>query len=505
MACPRPTAASRPRPRTSGSTSRPGLAGHRLLPGRRRRSDRGRRVEGHRARPSSGNPSPVGAAPPRSICSIRHACRSTSPATCASPSATTPASSTCCSGSAAYRTSSTWTAWSGPAGGGASRSRASCWPTSGWPDCVGNVLIADHPEIATYLRGTSEGGGSPRSPTAPMRSTTPRPQPLPTRAGARRLRHGRSAGRSPRTPSGDRHGVVAAPRASRWWCSGPSPTRTRTTRRSGRRQRRGRVPRRDLRPARSSRRCGSTAALYLHGHTVGGTNPSLVEAMAAGNAVVAHDNVQPVGRRRRATATSAIPTTWPSCSTMLVDDRSSRRPCGQASRARFADEFTWDHIGDQYEERCSQRYWSRHGRQTPLGRARSADDRVAVVGLGQDGSLPPVDRSVRIRTSSSSASATRPATCSTCSAKYTGVPTYQRLRRDARRGRPRRGDHRDPDAPARPDGRAGARPRAPRLLREAVRARSRRGPRAWSSWRHDAGPGHPGRLPQPVRRLLPAR
>ena len=29
---------------------------------------------------------------------------------------------------------------------------------------------------------------------------------------------------------------------------------------------------------------------YLHGHTVGGTNPSLVEAMAAGNPVIAHDN-----------------------------------------------------------------------------------------------------------------------------------------------------------------------------------------------------------------------
>jgi glycosyltransferase involved in cell wall biosynthesis len=32
------------------------------------------------------------------------------------------------------------------------------------------------------------------------------------------------------------------------------------------------------------------AAAYLHGHTVGGTNPSLVEALAAGNAVIAHDN-----------------------------------------------------------------------------------------------------------------------------------------------------------------------------------------------------------------------
>lgn len=33
------------------------------------------------------------------------------------------------------------------------------------------------------------------------------------------------------------------------------------------------------------------AAAYVHGHRVGGTNPSLVEALGAGNAVLAHDNV----------------------------------------------------------------------------------------------------------------------------------------------------------------------------------------------------------------------
>lgn len=33
------------------------------------------------------------------------------------------------------------------------------------------------------------------------------------------------------------------------------------------------------------------ARAYLHGHTVGGTNPSLVEALWAGNAVIAHDNL----------------------------------------------------------------------------------------------------------------------------------------------------------------------------------------------------------------------
>jgi glycosyltransferase involved in cell wall biosynthesis len=33
------------------------------------------------------------------------------------------------------------------------------------------------------------------------------------------------------------------------------------------------------------------AHAYLHGHSVGGTNPSLLEAMSVGNVIVAHDNV----------------------------------------------------------------------------------------------------------------------------------------------------------------------------------------------------------------------
>lgn len=32
------------------------------------------------------------------------------------------------------------------------------------------------------------------------------------------------------------------------------------------------------------------AKAYIHGHTVGGTNPSLVESLATGNAIIAHDN-----------------------------------------------------------------------------------------------------------------------------------------------------------------------------------------------------------------------
>lgn len=40
----------------------------------------------------------------------------------------------------------------------------------------------------------------------------------------------------------------------------------------------------DLRDIRAYCRC------YFHGHSVGGTNPSLLEAMGCGNAVIAHDN-----------------------------------------------------------------------------------------------------------------------------------------------------------------------------------------------------------------------
>ena len=34
-----------------------------------------------------------------------------------------------------------------------------------------------------------------------------------------------------------------------------------------------------------------TCRLYFHGHSVGGTNPSLLEAMASGALIAAHDNV----------------------------------------------------------------------------------------------------------------------------------------------------------------------------------------------------------------------
>ena len=56
--------------------------------------------------------------------------------------------------------------------------------------------------------------------------------------------------------------------------------------------------------------------LYLHGHTVGGTNPSLVEAMAAGNAVIAHDN----GYNRWVAVTARATSRMPRSLTKILDD-----------------------------------------------------------------------------------------------------------------------------------------------------------------------------------------
>ncbi|NYJ75536.1 MULTISPECIES: DUF1972 domain-containing protein [Allobranchiibius] len=91
------------------------------------------------------------------------------------------------------------------------------------------------------------------------------------------------------------------------------------------------------------------SAIYLHGHTVGGTNPSLVEAMAVGNPVVAHDNpynrwVAGDGALYFDDVESAS-----SCITELLDSADLRESLSAASRARHAREFTWEHVAGQYE------------------------------------------------------------------------------------------------------------------------------------------------------------
>lgn len=89
---------------------------------------------------------------------------------------------------------------------------------------------------------------------------------------------------------------------------------------------------------------------YLHGHTVGGTNPSLVEAMAAGNPVIAHDNhynrwvAGPEARYFRAADDLA------GILDEVLDDDALLRKMSDASTERHRQEFTWEHVAGQYEE-----------------------------------------------------------------------------------------------------------------------------------------------------------
>ena len=91
------------------------------------------------------------------------------------------------------------------------------------------------------------------------------------------------------------------------------------------------------------------ARAYLHGHTVGGTNPSLVEALWAGNAVIAHDN--PFNRGTAGEAQFYF-TDGDSCAaaiervladTIAVDS-------ARAAARRRAESFRWDDVLAAYED-----------------------------------------------------------------------------------------------------------------------------------------------------------
>lgn len=91
------------------------------------------------------------------------------------------------------------------------------------------------------------------------------------------------------------------------------------------------------------------ARAYLHGHQVGGTNPSLVEALGAGNAVLAHDN--------RFNRWVAGPDQFyfgdaPSLEqglTQLIEDDARVRDARMGARERHEAQFRWDSVLSAYE------------------------------------------------------------------------------------------------------------------------------------------------------------
>ncbi len=98
---------------------------------------------------------------------------------------------------------------------------------------------------------------------------------------------------------------------------------------------------------------------YLHGHRVGGTNPSLVEGLGAGCAVIAHDNHF---NRWVAGPDAAYFKDEAACAAafdnLLADDTAVQQ-MKAASLARFHERFTWPQVLREYEELLTRWYPSK--------------------------------------------------------------------------------------------------------------------------------------------------
>jgi glycosyltransferase involved in cell wall biosynthesis len=93
----------------------------------------------------------------------------------------------------------------------------------------------------------------------------------------------------------------------------------------------------------------SDAAAVLHGHSVGGTNPALLEAMAASAVVVAHDNPytrEVLGERGvYFRDEDGIVAALRSADSWSAEERALR---GRANRERVEERYTWDRIASEY-------------------------------------------------------------------------------------------------------------------------------------------------------------
>lgn len=91
------------------------------------------------------------------------------------------------------------------------------------------------------------------------------------------------------------------------------------------------------------------ARAYFHGHQVGGTNPSLVEALGAGNAVIAHDNIF---NRWTAGEGQCFFSTVDECRVLvekLANDDIALFAAKLAARQRHARDFMWHDVLKQYQ------------------------------------------------------------------------------------------------------------------------------------------------------------
>ena len=92
------------------------------------------------------------------------------------------------------------------------------------------------------------------------------------------------------------------------------------------------------------------AGVYFHGHTVGGTNPALVQAMASGAPIIARDSVYNMevlgstGTYVTADPESIVDAIW-----RLMDDASELHKASTANARRAAEYYSWKTVCSDYE------------------------------------------------------------------------------------------------------------------------------------------------------------
>lgn len=108
------------------------------------------------------------------------------------------------------------------------------------------------------------------------------------------------------------------------------------------------------------------ARSYLHGHSVGGTNPSLLRAMAAGRPVIALD----VEFNREVAGPAGRYFSSPAQLVPLIEeadgDWAHTAARGQAAQERVARRYRWDEVADGYEQLCADLAHAHRGVGPPL-------------------------------------------------------------------------------------------------------------------------------------------
>ena len=115
----------------------------------------------------------------------------------------------------------------------------------------------------------------------------------------------------------------------------------------------------------------SGALTYLHGHSVGGTNPSLLRAMGAAAATTAFDVVF----TREVLGGTGVYFASPQDVAARVEeaeaDPGAARARGRASQERASEHYVWDEVTDRYEELCQDLAARRRRARRSLSRRRA--------------------------------------------------------------------------------------------------------------------------------------